>query len=355
MKALHTRSLIVSLVAAFLLNVLAFAGGCAQEGEETTDAAVPKVVNIGVQTLVTPELAARYEGAYEEALGTEVNLIQFDGAAGINQAFASGSIDIGMMGSTGPASGIATGLDYEVFWLYDIIGEAEALVASPESGILTLSDLKGKKVATPFVCTTHYSLLKALEAEGIDVADIELLDMSPDDIYAAYKRGDIDAAYVWAPALAQLKADGARVSLDSAQLSEQGIVTADVAVVSKDFAEKYPDVVTDYVSVLINAVNHYNDDFDAALTSISQALELPEDEVKDQVAGFIYPDADTLLLNDYLGGADKVGNFAQVLKQTADFLAQQGAIDSAPALDVYEGAVTGRFIEAALTSAGDGE
>ena len=77
------------------------------------------------------------------------------------------------------------------------------------------SGLIGKKIATPFASTAHYSLLNALKLNGISEKDVELLDMQPADIYAAWQRGDIDAAYVWEPTLANLLSDG-KILLSSA-------------------------------------------------------------------------------------------------------------------------------------------
>src|SRR3712207_7214613 len=46
--------------------------------------------------------------------------------------------------------------EYQVPWIHDVIGEAEALAVKPE--IKSIADLKGKKVATPLASTSHYSL-----------------------------------------------------------------------------------------------------------------------------------------------------------------------------------------------------
>ena len=60
----------------------------------------------------------------------------------------------------------------------------------------------------PFASTSHYSLLNALKQAGLKESDVKLLDLEPNDIHAAWKRGDIDAAYVWYPELNNLVKDG---------------------------------------------------------------------------------------------------------------------------------------------------
>jgi len=64
------------------------------------------------------------------------------------------------------------------------------------SGINSPQDLIGKKVATPFASTSHYSLLGALQHWKIKTNQIRLLNLKPPESNAAWRRGDIDAAFV---------------------------------------------------------------------------------------------------------------------------------------------------------------
>lgn len=310
--------------------------------------AVPSVVNIGVQTLVTPELIARYQGIYEEYLGTKVNLIQFDSGADVNRAFASNSIDIGAIGTSPASIGIANDLGYEVFWFEDVIGTAESLVAKADSGIQTVEDLRGKKVATPFASTAHYSLQNALDMAGVAASEVELYDMQPDDIFAAWTRGDIDAAYVWDPVLSKLFADGGVSITSSAELAEKGIVTADLAVINKAFAEKYPEVATGYIKAQLYAVDLFNADRAAGLAVIAEAIDISVEDAETQANGFIYPTGAEQLTDAYFGEDGASGNIANILKQAADFLVEQGSIDFAPELSVFEEFSTGEYIKRAL-------
>lgn len=338
-------------IVSFVLSMALFASltACGAAKESVSDKKnVPDVVNIGVQTLITPELVARADQVFEENMGTKVNLVQFDSGADVNKAFASGSIDIGMLGSSPASLGIANDLGYEVIWYYDVIGTAESLVAKNDSGIASVKDLVGKKVATPFASTAHYSLLNALALEGVNPADVELLDMQPDDILAAWGRGDIDAAYVWNPVLGKISSD-AVVLTDSQQLADQGIVTADVGAVRKEFAEQYPDVVVGYIKALLYGLDEFNNNKEESLKKIASAAEITEEEAAQQVETFIYPSGEDLIGTDYLGTKEQVGKLAEILKATADFNVDQGTIESAPELSAFEKSVTGEFVEKALS------
>jgi taurine transport system substrate-binding protein len=98
-----------------------------------------------------------------------------------------------------------------------LINEAEALVVRNGSGINKPEDLRGKKIGVPFVSTTHYHLLYALELWGISPGSVEILNMQPNQIAAAWARGDIDAGFAWGPAQARIKETG-KVLIDSGEL-----------------------------------------------------------------------------------------------------------------------------------------
>lgn len=314
--------------------------GC---GNKEIKEEMPEHVNIGVQTLVTPELLLREDGVYEKYLGTNVELLQFDSGADVSKALASGSIDIGVMGTSVVATAVSNGVDLEVIWFDDVIGSAEALVMRDDSCVKTVDEIHGK-IATPFVSTAHFSLLSALSNGNADMSNIELLDMQPSDIYAAWSRGDIDGAYVWYPVLGQLINDGGVVITDSVEQASNGAMTADLIVVRKEFAEKYPQIVSDYIKARIDSVNEYKESTNTAVEKMAEVLGLSDSEIYEQVEGFLYLTGKEQLSADYLGDDERAGGIAKVLKDTADFLVSQGSIPNAPDATTFERVVNPDYL-----------
>lgn len=342
------RKILTILLSFIVLSTqLIGCGSKSTSGETSSKVSSDTVVNIGVQTLINPELIVRYENWYEDKLGAKVNIVQFDSGRDVNTALASNSIDIAELGTAPASLGISNNLGYEVFWIYDVIGSAESLVAKNGSGINSVKDLKGKKVATPFSSTAHYSLLNALKLEGVSLNDVQILDMQPADINASWQREDIDAAYVWYPTLTELLKDG-KVITDSEKLSEEGILTADVGVVRKEFAKEHPDIVKNYVKLQLDAYDLFNSDNEEAIKAISNIAGISEEDTKEQVKQFKYLSADEAISSKFLGTADNKGDFAKTLKDTADFLVEQKSIEKAPDLDEFKNSITGEFVEAAL-------
>jgi taurine transport system substrate-binding protein len=306
----------------------------------------PSVVRIATQQIPNDENIAKAK-KYFNNIGVEVKLFEFDSGAAVINAIASGSIDIGLVGTTPATTAISKNLDVELIWIHGILGKSEALVAKNNANIKSVEDLKGKKTATPFGSTGHYSLLSALELNGLKISDVTILDLQPKDIFAAWKRGDIDAAYVWDPVLTSLLDDG-RVLLTSEDLAKLGVITADVEIVNAKFGKKYPHVVALYIKALSKAQDDYRNDFDGTVKALAKYFQISESDSKIQILGNVWLSAEEQLESKYLGKSGKVGDIAFSLKKTADFLEKQKSIEKAPSLDIFQKAVNPLYIEISL-------
>ena len=320
--------------------------GCGTSKNKTASSGVPKVVNIGTQQMPNDEKIAIARGFFEEQMGVKVNIIEFN-AGDIRNALVSKNIDFALLGSSSATLGIASGIDVEMIWIHEVLGDAERLVAKNGSDINSIKDIVGKKIATPFATTTHYSLLKALELNGISEKDITLLDMQMPEVYAAWQRGDIDAAYAWEPTLSNLLKDGKTI-ISSKEMAQKGVVTSNVEVVRREFAHKYPGIVTKYIKAVNKSVKLYNENQVEAVKTISDALEITKEDALKQMKGSIWLTAEQQLDPAYFGTSDKKGNLVTSLKDTADFLYKQKSIMTQPKLSTFEDAVNPSYIENAL-------
>ncbi len=216
-----------------------------------------KEVTIGYQDMVVPYRIAQEAKELEKATGYKINWKQFGGGGEVIKAMASGAVQVGEIGSAGIAAAVSRGEPLELFWILDDIGSAEALVAKNGSGINTLADLKGKKIAMPFNSTTHFHTMVALDQAKINPADVQILNMRPPEVRAAWQRGDIQATFIWDPVLAEVKKDG-KVIITSGQISaDTGKATFDGYVVNRDWAKANRDFMVKFVKVLAAADDNY--------------------------------------------------------------------------------------------------
>lgn len=310
---------------------------------ESTAAAVeaPETITIAYQLIPNGDLVVKNQGWLEEAFpDSEIEWKLFDSGGSVNEAVVGGSVDFGLAGSSPVSRGLSTPIEYQVPWIHDVIGKAEALVVKGDAGISSLEDLAGKKIATPFASTSHYSLLAALDDAGVDASEVEIIDAEPDDIFAAWTRGDIDGAYVWNPNLAKLVDDGGKILVDSEELSEKGKTTYDLAVVTNEFAEQYPDAVATWVAAQDRAVKLYREDPDAYGDALAAELNITAEEALAQAGDLIFLTAEEQIGADYLGGG-----LAENLIASAKFNLDQGRIDAVQPDDAYESAVVTTFAE----------
>jgi taurine transport system substrate-binding protein len=345
----HPQALL-ALAAALLITLLLAACGSDDGGSTTAETTAsgaekaPETITIGYQAIPNGDLIVKHQKLLEKALpNTKIEWKQFDSGGSVNEAFAGGSLDFGLAGSSPVSRGISQGIEYRVPWIHDVIGNAEALAAKP--GISSIADLKGKKIAAPLASTTHYSLLAALKDAGVQEKDVKIIDAEPADIAAAWSRDDIDAAYIWNPTLATLKKDGGTIVTDSAKEAAAGHRTYDLAVVSDDFATKYPEALQKWVAAQDEAVKLLTSD-PAATKAIGAELNLSAPEVAEQIKGLKFLTAAEQASPQYLGGTlgkdllntaafnKEVGQIPAV-KPDADYT---DAADEAPAAAVAKAA-----------------
>ena len=305
-------------------------------------------VTIGYQTVVEPSKVPQADGLYEKALGATIDWRKFDSGADVIAAIASGAIDIGYVGSSPLAAAASRELPIETIFVVGLIGESEALVARNGSGVASVADLAGKKVAVPFVSTTHYSLLAALKHEGVDPKTVEILNLRPPEIAAAWERGDIDAAYVWDPALGQIRTSG-EIVVDSAKVAEWGAPTFDAWIVHTDFAEKNPQAVTGFVKVTGEAYDAFLADPAAWNTSSAEAEKIARltgaklEDVPLLLKGYVFPTLADQASETYLGGG-----VARAIADTSEFLKEQGNLDAV--LADYGKYVSAKYVTEAAAS-----
>ena len=334
------KRILTATAAAALVITSVFAGGNFKE-VQAKDNDTPKKITLGYWESPNGELLTKEKGSLEAAFqDTDIEWVEFQSGTDILTAMQSGSVDFATIGTPPAALGLAKGYPFKIFYLHDVIGESEGLAVKKESVISSVKDMKGNKIATTFASTSHFSLLSALEAEGLSETDVTLYDMSAPDMYASWQRGEIDGAYVWEPVKSKLLDNGGAEIVSSEKMAEKGALTAEVGIVSNSFYEKYPDVVKKYIDILDESVKSYRDDGKGAAKLMAGGLNLSEEETRTTMNEIIVKDKSEQ--EAYLG---KNGELAGVLKKTADFLYDQKSLDKKADAKVFEQGILSELYE----------
>ncbi|MDF2823155.1 MAG: Substrate-binding region of ABC-type glycine betaine transport system [Mycobacterium sp.] len=337
-----------SLVAALAVSALGLAGCAVDNSGQDSE---KQTIRLAYQTFPSGDLIVKNNKWLEEALPDyNIKWTKFDSGADINTAFIAKELDFGAIGSSPVARGLSAPLNipYQVAFVLDVAGDNEALVARNESRVNTIPELRGKRIATPFASTAHYSLLAALDQNGLTANDVSLVDLQPQAILAAWERGDIDAAYTWLPTLDQLRAGGKDL-ITSRQLAADGKPTLDLGVVSTEFAEAHPDVVDVWRRQQARALDVIKDDPDAAAKAIAAEIGLSPEDVAGQLEQGVYLTPQEVASAEWLGSDGSVGNIAANLESASQFLAAQQQIPEAAPLDTFQKAVYTKGLPDVLT------
>lgn len=309
-----------------------------------------KTVVIGYQTNVEPAKVAQVDGAYEREIGQKIDWRLFNSGAEVLTALASGSVDLALLGSSPLAAAVANDLDIEVFLVATDLKSAEALVVRNGRGIHQPQDLIGKKIATPFASTSHYSLLSALKHWNIQPNQVRLINLKPAEINAAWRRGDIDAAFVWSPALANIKKTG-KVMTDAGQVGQWGAPTFEVWVARRGFAAQHPEILKKFSNVTLRYYAAYQANPAAWHAQSPQVIKIAKitgvaaADVPELLAGAEYPNRQMQLSARYLGQGT-----SRNIASTVTYLKDLGLVRKVPLN--YQKFVTTAFIQSTPSHAG---
>ncbi len=334
-----------TLVAAALVGALTLAlTGCVESGRtETGGAAVAcpvpvddgftGSVRIGYQDIPNGDLIVKDTDLLRTCLpnGT-FTWSKFASGADVIQGFGANSLDLGLLGSAALSRALSAPLreNLRAIWIHDVIGTAESLVAK-DPAITSVAGLRGKRIAVPFASTSHYSLLAALSAAGID-RDVRLVNLAPDAILGAWKGNQIDAAFVWEPTLTQLLSDGHTIT-SAAETARAGKPTYDLAAARTEFVAANAKFLQVWTAAQNWAVGQLNGNPGEAATHIAAQLGIPVDEARKQLTEYSYLDAATQSGPTYLGR-----QLGEDLRGAAEFLLGQGEVGGLAAPEAYTGA-----------------
>jgi taurine transport system substrate-binding protein len=312
----------------------------------TDGLAEAKKVIVAYQTDALPSSVAIGNGEFVKATGFDIDFRKFNSGADIFAAIASGDVQVGYVGSSPFAAATSRGLDVKAFYVASSSGNDEALVVRNGAGIDKASDLKGKKLAAAPVSTDHYQLLSVLKQENIAEKDVQVFAIPQPDIVAAWKRGDLDAAFVWDPALTELKKDG-KVLLTSKEVADRGAPTFTAWVAASKFAQENPDFLKAFAAVIDKHSTSFASDKAAWSEESENAKALagllggtPANQAS-ALKNLSLPGTADQATDKWLGGGENSGA-AKVLKATAQFLKDQGKISEV--LPSYANFVTADYL-----------
>lgn len=306
-------------------GTLLLTGCLAGENASTADssaAAGDTTVTIDYATYNPLSLIIKEKGWLETALqeqGKDVEWVQSAGSNKANEALRSGAIDVGSTAGSAALLARSNGSPIQVIDLYSQ-PEWSALVTRTDTGISSVADLAGKKIAVTKGTDPYFFLLQALEEAGVSPDEVTIEQLQHADGRTALNQGTVDAWSGLDPIMASAEIeDGNALFYRNVDFNTYGFLNA-----TEDFIESDPEAAQTIVDV-------YEYARDWALANEEEAVQILADgsgielETAQVVWDRTYLDIDNVPGDKQLTVLEKVGPY---LVESGD-VASQGEVDIA--------------------------
>jgi sulfonate transport system substrate-binding protein len=219
-------------------------------------------------------LILKQKGMLEKEFAKDGIRIVWVQSAGSNKALEylnAGSIDFGSTAGSAALVARINGNPIKSIYVYSR-PEWTALVTTKDSGIATVADLKGKRVAVTRGTDPHIFLVRALLGAGLSEKDITPVLLQHADGKTALIRGDVDAWAGLDPMMAQAEVeDGAKLFFRKADANTWGILN-----VREQFLKDYPQIAQRVLATYEEARKYSLSHYDELKQALVTATKLPD-------------------------------------------------------------------------------
>jgi NitT/TauT family transport system substrate-binding protein len=263
-----------------------------------------------------PWYVARAKG-FDTANGVHLKFVNFVDNKDLYAAIASGRIDSTEALVSTALRFQASKIPLKVALFQDLSKNADAIIGA--KGIMSISDLRGKKVAYEEGGGHEMLLRLALEKNDLTLNDIQSVPLSADKAGAALISEQVQAAVTYEPYVSQALQKTAGASIISNAGDFPGIIS-DVWMVSEKFATDNPKVVT-------GALAAWNQGVDFFRTHTEEALKIVADVtgVSPQELATTYPGVQLFNGTESLDYLNK--DFQPLAQQILSIMKSQSSID----------------------------
>jgi sulfonate transport system substrate-binding protein len=188
---------------------------------------------------------AKDRGVFEKKLAAQGIKVEWVGPfpnhAPTLQAVVGGSADFGFYGSTTPTfAALIAGSPLVFTQFFAMRPSSTAIIVKKNSGIDSVKDLAGKRVAVNRSGLGEFLLVAALEKHGVPREAVEFAYLNPPDAAPAFGQGKVDAWSMWSPGvdIAREKYNGKDIFLEGRDLDF--LIDYSTLVTSRDFATANP-------------------------------------------------------------------------------------------------------------------
>jgi NitT/TauT family transport system substrate-binding protein len=298
----------------------ATAGG----GEATAPAEGPAepvgsmVLGTGIDAAYGSIVAGVREGFFEKH-GVDAELRVFSSGQESLEATLTGQSDFSGNGQYNVPFVAAQGGNVRIIAEYERSDEQFGAVAA--EGIEGPEDLVGKRVATQFGTSPDYYFRLYAEHYGLDLNQVEYVDLQFAQLIPALSQGDIDAFFAFEPLLtnAMESVPGATILHRS---GEDDVMPLRVFSVVSERVYSDPDLAVAFLRGLIEAGEWSNEHPDEVAAMIAEEFEMELEDAERYVSYFDY-------------SVEFSEESLAELERVTEYVAERGLVDQAPDLSQF--------------------
>lgn len=277
---------------ATLLILAALAAGPARAADTSP---APDVVRIGYFANVThaQALVGVARGDFARAFdgGPRVEFQTFNAGPSVIEAMFAGHLDIAYIGPSPTINGFMRSQGREVRVVAGSASNGVVIVVHKDSGITTLTQLRGRRIATPQLGNTQDISAKAFVLEGLGTTlrekggDTDVFPVANADIEILFQKAQIDAAWVPEPWGARLVHQGTgRVLAEERELWPEGRFALTNVIVRKAFLDEHPALVKRFLQAHVGLTRELaTNPADAQATIAAELKRLTTKAIPDEV------------------------------------------------------------------------
>lgn len=282
------KNKIVSIMLASLISIFGLVGCNSSTSASNTSASSNSTSGVSthelrIATQPSPFAAsvfvAKEKGFLADELkkyNVKVTWTSFEAGPPMNEAFAAGQEDIGVMGDVPTILAKASGQKTIIIAGASYGEKTLALVVKPNSSIKDGKDLKGKKVAFVKGSYGHHLLGLILSKAGLSFNDIQSVNLPVADISNAVAAGQVDAGVVWEPSLTKgVDNKQTKILIDGTGIKRNNVFYT----ASESFAKSNPKIIEAYIKALNKASDYIKSNPKEAAAAIQPDIKLPVDEL----------------------------------------------------------------------------
>jgi sulfonate transport system substrate-binding protein len=217
------------------------------------------------------------------SIGARIDVLPFAGAGpAINEAFASGNLDMAVYGDVPNIVAKSNGLGTRLI-AARVYEQQAGIVVRSDSPISSVAQLRGKSVATQKGSYMHRTLVEILKSNGLALDSIDFVNMTPRDGIPSLISGNIDAALLPSTSLAKVITEGGIKLLQDCGDNPQW-QGSEGLIVSEVFLESNRDIIQAVLDGLFDAIAYIPDNTEECKTILTKS------GFSRAVFDYLYPD-----------------------------------------------------------------